>query len=549
MTGTADVDYGYRELLCPGAVDPVREAAYVAGLDAGWDPLGLTDPAFEVVCGPDAKVDAAALFAALDDTGEVDPADEPAAREEFAGDRVPAGVTVPARMPPVQDHPPGPQLAGVLDAAALPEVAAFELVELVAGWQRIGCWAAARQAQAIMELSRRTEMRPTQAGERFASVHPLRVTGLEIAARLSLTPGQGEALAARARVFTEDLSATGAALQAGRIDVRKAEVIADVLRGHRLDLARAVEAEVLPDAEHMTAPRLRRALVRALHRLDSSTMATKAQQATERRFVQVTPAEDGMAWLEAYLPAADAAAINTALDAAAAAVKQADPADGRTRGQRRADALAEMGWLALATGRLGGCDCGTRLGSRHGRPVSVQVTVPLSSLLGVDEQPGELGGYGPITAEVARKLAVAGTWRRLVTDPLTGALLDYGRSTYRPPQDLVDHVLARDGCCRWPGCEHPATEADLDHTVPYPHGPTAVGNLGPFSGRHHLGKHHTRWKVHQPQPGRFEFISPTRHRYTVTPEPLGPILDHGAEGDPDPPPAPPPDAVPDEPPF
>ncbi|HET6919954.1 MAG TPA: hypothetical protein VFI46_10890, partial [Jiangellaceae bacterium] len=47
-------------------------------------------------------------------------------------------------------------------------------------------------------------------------------------------------------------------------------------------------------------------------------------------------------------------------------------------------------------------------------------------------------------------IAAAGTWRRLLTDPATGALLDHGTTRYTPPQDLIDHILARDGTCRFP---------------------------------------------------------------------------------------------------
>ena len=310
-------------------------------------------------------------------------------------------------------------------------------------------------------------------------------------------------------------------------------MIADGLRGHSLDLAHAVEAEVLARAETLTASQLRRAIIRALHRLDPDTMAAQAEKVVENRFVRTSPAKDGMAWLEAYLPAADAAAIETVVEAAAAAAKRTDPDDRRTKAQRRADALAQMGWLALATGRLGGCLCGQRFDGQHRRPVTVQVIVPISMLLGLDDsQPAELAGYGPIPAETARRLAGYGTWRRLLTDPVSGAVLDYGRTRYQPPPDLVDHVVARDRTCRWPGCEKPAAGCDLDHTIAYPYGPTAVGNLGPFCEHHHIGKHHSRWKVRQPEPGRFEWTSPTGHTYTITPEPLA---DPGPPDHPDPP--------------
>jgi hypothetical protein len=234
-----------------------------------------------------------------------------------------------------------------------------------------------------------------------------------------------------------------------------------------------------------------------------------------------------MAWLEAYLPAEDAAALETAIEAAAAAMKRTAPGDRRTLAQRRTDALAQMGWLALGTGRLGGCTCGQGqpLDRRHRRPVTVQVTVAVTTLLGLDEQPGQLAGYGPVPASVARRLAAEGTWRRLLTDPVSGTVLDYGRTRYTPPPDLVDHVVARDRTCRWPGCDRPAAVAEIDHTTPYPDGATAADDLGPFCKSHHVGKHHSRWRVRQPEPGRFEWTSPTGHVYTVEPEPVGPVHD------------------------
>ncbi len=387
----AGVDYGHVMPLAPGAVDPVRLAALAEGIEAGWL---VWDPVEEALFGPEPDVDVAALFAALD--AESDNRSEDAPSDVWSGSAPPPGATevvepsvlVPQRLPGVEGMAPGPELASLLHDPDPAEVCAYELVEAIAGWQRLASWAAAKQATAIMELSRRAEMQPVQEGRRIESMNPLRVAGMELAARLAVTPREGEGLVARARVWAEDLPATHTALMAGRIDVRKAEVIADGLRGHTLDLARAVEAEVLPPAETMTAPRLRRAIIAALHRLDPDTMADRAKHAADDRYVRVTPAKDGMAWLEAYLPAQDAAAIQTAVDAAAAAAKRGDPDDRRTVAQRRADALAQMGWLALATGRLGGCPCGQPLDGQHRRPVTVQVTVPITTLLGLDEQAG-----------------------------------------------------------------------------------------------------------------------------------------------------------------
>ena len=66
---------------------------------------------------------------------------------------------------------------------------------------------------------------------------------------------------------------------------------------------------------------------------------------------------------------------------------------------------------------------------------------------------------------MAREIAADGVWRRLVTDPLSGTLLDYGRTTYHPPAGLADFVSARDVYCRAPGCRRRAVDAELDHVI------------------------------------------------------------------------------------
>ena len=136
----------------------------------------------------------------------------------------------------------------------------------------------------------------------------------------------------------------------------------------------------------------------------------------------------------------------TAVDALASVTSADDP---RTADQRRADALVDLGVAALHD---------PLLPKAQGMRPAIQVTVALSTLIGDDEQPGELAGHGPIPASLARHLAAdqTGTWRRLVTDPVTGQLLDYGQDTYRPPKDLAAYVIARDQTCTFPSVRHEA---------------------------------------------------------------------------------------------
>ena len=59
---------------------------------------------------------------------------------------------------------------------------------------------------------------------------------------------------------------------------------------------------------------------------------------------------------------------------------------------------------------------------------------------------------------------------------------------YRPPKKLAEFVRCRDLHCRFPGCTKPATVAELDHTIPYPYGPTSASNLKCLCREHRLLK-------------------------------------------------------------
>jgi Domain of unknown function (DUF222) len=254
-----------------------------------------------------------------------------------------------------------------------------------------------------------------------------------------------------ARRLRSELSGTLAALRSGRICPRRARVIVDGTAVVSPEQARRVEAKVLPRAERLTSAKLRQAVEKQIAADDPDGAEDRHVAAVQRRDVCSFPLPDGLAEIVATLSAEDAAAVMAALNAAAVAMKAADPSDPRTIAQRRADALAEMGWGALASGWLGhdprtcrragpapdagphsdftaggadapaggaddpsgdvadsagaapaepsgGCGCGGRrlARGRGDRPVSVVVTVPLSTVIGLDDQPAELAGYGPI---------------------------------------------------------------------------------------------------------------------------------------------------------
>jgi hypothetical protein len=126
----------------------------------------------------------------------------------------------------------------------------------------------------------------------------------------------------------------------------------------------------------------------------------------------------------------------------------------------------------------------------------INVTIPIESLAGLSEDPGVINGFGVIPAEVARRLAAGDArWRHVLTCRSSGAVLDVGTLSYRPPAALDRHVRLRDGTCRFPGCAVPARECDLDHLIPFPRGSTSAENLHALCRRHHALKHDGGWQV------------------------------------------------------
>jgi Domain of unknown function (DUF222) len=172
---------------------------------------------------------------------------------------------------------------------------------------------------------------------------------------------------------------------------------------------------------------------------------------------------------------------------------------------RRAEGTGQVARLTAATA------VGNRRQARRAAAAAkarVQVTVPITTLLGLDDAPAELAGYGPIPAAMAREIAADATWRRLLTDPASGALLDYGATTYRPPASLAGHVQTRDKTCVFPGCIQPADTCDLDHRVPFPHGPTSADNLQPTCRHHHRCKQNPGWTVTRDPNGGHTWTTP-----------------------------------------
>lgn len=394
--------------------------------------------------------------------------------------------------------------------------------------------------------------------------------------RLGCSRRSGRDLVQLGQAFEGPLAWTGDALASGHIDLVKAKVLFTGLRNTTLGTALDVQDAVLDGATRRTPTQLASDIQRELIRVEPQDATKRHDYArSQRRVCRPRVLPDGMAGIWAVLSAENALLVDADLDARARSLRTGG--DSRTLDQLRADLLVAtleehapqplaqappevsdttrlLDRKARAYQRLPavphrrskvasgpgveapgpgvtapGFETGDQPpaelaseGARERRRAArtqIHVTVPFSTLMGLNDDPAELAGYGAISADMARKLAAEGTWRRIVTDPLTDAVLDVGRTRYKPPADLAAHVRARDRVCARPGCSARASTCDLDHTIEYVRhdGDTAHTNLGPLCPRDHQIKTDGGFQVTQPEPGVFDWLTPTGHRYRIRP--------------------------------
>ena len=385
-------------------------------------------------------------------------------------------------------------------------------LDLIAACERQVGYLHAMQSRALARFAALRPGKRGQAVSEFASD--------EIALAAGWSRGVAWSRLHLAFTLTQRLPATLEALARGEIDLRCVQKLADLTEPLPADIAQRVEAAVLPDAAEQDANDLGRAARKVIARLDPDGAKARHQVRKRDRRVELTPMDDAMAELRAYLPATDATRIYRTLDQFANA---AAPGDERTMDQRRADAFVDL--LLKPAGRGNGTNSG----------VVVQVTMPATMLMGLDEQAGELAGYGPIPADVARTLAADATWKRLLTDPASGQLLDYGRTTYRPPAALADFIRARDHHCVFPGCHRPADACDIDHEIPFPKGATCGDNLECLCRHHHRLKHEGGWTLDHRDSVHI-WTSPEGAEYRRRPVLIAPPQPPPVDPDPGPPP-------------
>lgn len=329
----------------------------------------------------------------------------------------------------------------------------------------------------------------------------------ELACALRIPERTAETLVADSQALLTELPETFRALSEGDISWRHARSIIDHASSVEPASIGAFEACVLPFAKTLTAAKFDRKARTERERMSPESVDSRHVAAVQKRFVEVQPDRDGMAWVNAYVPVVLAQGIyNRITDMA---MKLRSPTESRTLTHLRTDLFVEL----LLEGILAaGRDAGIR--------PRVLVTVPVLTLLGRSNEPAVLEGYGPIDQKTALELAAsAPSFTRLLTHPETGAVLSVGRDSYAVPADLRTWLRVRDGTCRFPGCSRAARNCEIDHTRDWQFGHgTNYDNLAHLCPGHHHLKHQTDWAVRQRAGGVLEWTSPSGHVYTTEPE-------------------------------
>ncbi|MBB2502864.1 HNH endonuclease, partial [Amycolatopsis echigonensis] len=197
-----------------------------------------------------------------------------------------------------------------------------------------------------------------------------------------------------------------------------------------------------------------------------------------------------------------AAAAYLRVDKIARSLKTGD--EKRTLDQLRADVAIDL----LLSGKGGVPE-----------QTEVYLYVDLKTYLGLNDNPAELAGHGHIPAELARHIATGPDTivRRVITDPLTGQVIEVGKFRYRPSIDVEEFVRVRDRECRQPGCPRPAQNCLTEPTGP--DSADADSTLS-YCLRHRRLKNRADWSYEIMQDGKLIVTTPTGEKAESAPPPL-----------------------------
>ena len=395
------------------------------------------------------------------------------------------------------------------------DVTDAERIDQIRALEQLKAAAAAAQARITVDLDTSVRSRHAAAGL------PADRQGRGIAAQVALarqeSPYRGSRHLGLAKVLATEMPHTLAALQCGAISEWRATLLAKeticLSRPHR----QLIDAQLCAEPAALDGwgdRRLTAEIQKIAYRLDPAGVTRRRSNAESERRVTSRPAPDTMARVSALLPVAQGVAVYAALRKAADAAIAVG--DGRTRGQLMADILVQ---------RVTGQATATEV------PVEIHLIMSEHTLLGDgtdSNRPAHLAGYGPIPADLARRLAVSAAeaetaWlRRLYATPKTGRLIAMDSTRRAFPAGLARFIEVRDQYCTTPYCDAPIRH--IDHAMPHHEdGATSEHNGNGTCAQCNYARQAPGWEI-RPEPGprhTLRITTPTghSHRSTASPPP------------------------------
>ncbi len=415
-----------------------------------------------------------------------------------------------------------------------------------------------------------TTMRESGPWER---VHPVGYMDAMAAAEMSLATGVTEGLAGRKAALGAALGqrfpATRDLVLAGDLPVSSAHKVVEACAGLDVDACLRVDADLAPRLAAMDPARVTSSARAVAARVAADQVAAHAAKTRRCRTVEVRPGVDGLTEWFASLPTATSAAAWSAVESLAGEYRAVDP--DLSVPESRADAFGDLLLrnvhvtakvtlgVPVVTGAPGPApaaepvpverirydrgDDDTVVDHDTGELVRLGDLTPASreELSWVEMSPETAGDVATVVHPVSDGCAVSGTrlaglgWvephtvagllktlpldvARAVLDAHTGTLASHTANAYRPPAAMREFVTTRDGTCRMWGCTRRADHTDLDHTRPWPDGPTTPANLAGLCRRHHRMKQHGRWRYTMTDDGTITWISTTGRTRTTEPQ-------------------------------
>ncbi|VEG37951.1 protein of uncharacterised function DUF222 [Mycolicibacterium flavescens] len=435
------------------------------------------------------------------------------------------------------------------------------VVAAIAEGARAEAQAAARRLAAIAELVRR---KVCDDDERQRSAFdPWDAVAAEVAAAMTVGHRRASGQMRIAQALRERLPQVAALFEQGGISARivstitwRTTLIEDPEALALIDTALAQRASRLSP---LSERRLDDAVDALVHRFDPLAVRKSKTTARTRDF-HFGDEDDAAGTTSVWgrLLATDAAALKRRV---AEMMKGLCDDDPRSMGERRADAV---GALAAGHDQLA-CACGSPTCAAAGVQASNVLIHVIADQAAIDDATRITKGEAAATTEgeaapatecdaVSTAFRDTGGTASPRGDALrpkkrgTAVLLGHGalptfllpwlisrgakvrpikmpgskaESRYQPSAALAEFVRMRDMYCRAPGCDVPADLCDLDHTTPWPLGPTHPSNLKCLCRKNHMMKTFCGgpdgWRDIQLPDGTVIWTAPSGHTYTTYP--------------------------------